>query len=94
MQLESLPFSSAGCRTGNGEKVSTTQAEPGQAINSDVAYFPPFPVRHPALENGTLRSRTKLQNAEHKGAGVSQIPVRARGGARAQQRNPSPSQTR
>ena len=25
-----------GCRTGNGEKVSRTQAEPGQAINSAV----------------------------------------------------------
>ena len=29
-----------GCRTGNGEKLSSTQAEPGQAIRSAVAYFP------------------------------------------------------
>ena len=26
-----------GCRTGNGEKLSSSQAEPGQAITSDVA---------------------------------------------------------
>ena len=26
-----------GCRTGNGGKLSSTQAEPGQAINSAVA---------------------------------------------------------
>ena len=35
-----VPFSSAGCRTENGEKLSSTQAEPDQAINSAVAYFP------------------------------------------------------
>ena len=29
-----------GCRTGNGEKLSSSQAEPGQAIKSAVAYFP------------------------------------------------------
>ena len=34
-----VPFSIAGCRSGNGEKLSCSQAEPGQAINSAVAYF-------------------------------------------------------
>ena len=29
-----------GCRFGNGEKLSSSQAEPGQAIESVVAYFP------------------------------------------------------
>ena len=29
-----------GCRTGYGDKLSSTQAEPGQAIKSAVAYFP------------------------------------------------------
>ena len=29
-----------GCRTGNGDQLSSTQAEPGQAIKSAVAYFP------------------------------------------------------
>ena len=29
-----------GCRTGNGDKLSSSQAEPGQAIKSDLAYFP------------------------------------------------------
>ena len=29
-----------GCRTGNGKKLSSSQAEPGQAIKSDVASFP------------------------------------------------------
>ena len=28
-----------GCRTGNGEKVSSSQAEPGQAISLAVVYF-------------------------------------------------------
>ena len=35
-----VPFPSGGCRTGYGDKLSRTQAEPGQAINSAVAYFP------------------------------------------------------
>ena len=35
-----LPFSMAGCRPGNGEKLNRSQAEPGQAITSAVAYFP------------------------------------------------------
>ena len=35
-----LPGSAPGCRTGNGEKLSSTQAEPVQAIKSAVAYFP------------------------------------------------------
>ena len=35
-----LPGSAPGCRTGNGEKLSRTQAEPVQAIKSAVAYFP------------------------------------------------------
>ena len=35
-----IPFPSAGCRTGYGEKLSRTQAEPGHAINSAVVYFP------------------------------------------------------
>ena len=29
-----------GCHTGNGDQLSSNQAEPGQAINSAVAYFP------------------------------------------------------
>ena len=32
-----VPWSSPGCRTGNGEKLSSSQAEPGQAIKSAVA---------------------------------------------------------
>ena len=35
------------CRPGNGDQLRSSQAEPGQAIKSAVAYFPPFPVRHP-----------------------------------------------
>ena len=38
--IPNVPFSSARCRTGNGKKLSSTQAEPGQAINSAVTYFP------------------------------------------------------
>ena len=29
-----------GCRTGNGDQLNSTQAQPGQAIKSAVAYFP------------------------------------------------------
>ena len=29
-----------GCRTGNGDQLSSSQAEPGHAIKSAVAYFP------------------------------------------------------
>ena len=36
----SLPGSATGYRTRNGEKLSSTQAEPVQAIKSGVAYFP------------------------------------------------------
>ena len=32
----SVPGDPIGCHTGNGEKVSSSQAEPGQAINSPV----------------------------------------------------------
>ena len=50
----SLPGSAPGCRSGNGEKLSSTQAESGQAIKSAVAFnFPPFPVRHPGADPGT-----------------------------------------
>ena len=35
-----IPGSAPGCRTGNREKLSSTQAEPFQAIKSGVAYFP------------------------------------------------------
>ena len=35
-----VPGSAPGCRTGNREKLSSTQAEPVQAIKSGVAYFP------------------------------------------------------
>ena len=35
-----LPGSAPGCRTGNRAKLSSTQAEPVQAIKSGVAYFP------------------------------------------------------
>ena len=35
-----IPWSAPGCRTGNGKKQSISQAEPGQAIKSAVAYFP------------------------------------------------------
>ena len=35
-----VPGSAPGCRTGNGEKLSSTQAEPVQAIKSGVAYLP------------------------------------------------------
>ena len=40
IRVDIIPFSSAGCRAGNGDKLSSTQAEPGQSINSAVAYFP------------------------------------------------------
>ena len=50
----SVPFSSAGCRTGNGDQLSSSQAEPGQAISTQMLLtIPPFPVRHPALGHGT-----------------------------------------
>ena len=32
-----IPGDPIGCRTGNGDQLSSNQAEPGQAINSDVA---------------------------------------------------------
>ena len=35
-----VPGSAPGCRPGNREKLSSTQAEPVQAIQSAVAYFP------------------------------------------------------
>ena len=35
-----VPFAMAGCRPGNGDQLSSTQAEPGQAITSAVACFP------------------------------------------------------
>ena len=38
--LKHVPFSMAGCRPGNGEKLNRRQAEPDQAITSAVAYFP------------------------------------------------------
>ena len=38
--LPSVPGSAPGCRTGNREKLSSTQAEPVQAIKTGVAYFP------------------------------------------------------
>ena len=46
-----VPGPIAGCRSGNGEKLSCSQAEPGQAINSA-----PFPVRHPAIGPGNYLS--------------------------------------
>ena len=36
---EHLPCSCAGCPTGNGEKLNSTQAKPTHANNSGVAYF-------------------------------------------------------
>ena len=36
-----------GSGTGNGEKLSSSQGEPGQAINRLSLRFPQFPVRHP-----------------------------------------------
>ena len=38
--MDGIPCWSAECRTGNGRKLSSSQAEPGKAINSDVALFP------------------------------------------------------
>ena len=38
--FSNVPGSAPGCRTGNREKLSSTQAEPVQAIKSGVAYFP------------------------------------------------------
>ena len=32
-----VPSWSAGCRTGNGEKLSSSQASPGEDVNSGVA---------------------------------------------------------
>ena len=49
-----VPGSAPGCLTVNREKLSSTQAEPVQAIKSGVAYFPPFPVRHPGADHGTF----------------------------------------
>ena len=40
MLYPSLQGHLIGCRTGNGDQLSSNQAEPGQAINSAVAYFP------------------------------------------------------
>ena len=37
MSYPTLPWSAPGCRTGNGEKLSSSQAEPGQASKSAVA---------------------------------------------------------
>ena len=34
--LKRVPGDPLGCRTGNGEELSSSQAEPGQAINSAV----------------------------------------------------------
>ena len=41
-----------GCGTGNGEKISSSQDEPDQAINQLLLSFPPFPVRHPVRSPG------------------------------------------
>ena len=35
-----------GYRAGKRDKLNSTQAEPGQAITSAVAFSPPFPVLH------------------------------------------------
>ena len=43
-----------GCSTGNGEKLSSTQALPPQAIRSAVFSFPPFPVQHPVKSPNTV----------------------------------------
>ena len=40
LSTSTVPGSALGCRTGNREKLSSTQAEPVQAIKSSVAYFP------------------------------------------------------
>ena len=39
-EKEHLYTATGRCHTGNGEKLSSTQVELGQAINSNVAYFP------------------------------------------------------
>ena len=59
-----LQGSAPGCHSGNGEKLSSTQAESGQAIKSAVAYFPSISgatswrrSRYSrALEQGTLNA--------------------------------------
>ena len=47
-RIRITPFSSAGCRTGNGGKVSNSSAWV-------LLSFSPFPVRHSAIENGSRR---------------------------------------
>ena len=37
VRCDKVQTACAGCPTGNGEKLSSSQAEPGQAITSDVA---------------------------------------------------------
>ena len=42
------------CRKGHGEKLRWSQAQPRQAITSDVAYFPSISVWHPDQPPSTL----------------------------------------
>ena len=55
-----LPGSAPGCRTGNGEKLSRTQAEPVQAIKSAVAYFP-------SISGATSWRRSRYRLVQKKG---------------------------
>ena len=48
-RLSGLRCWSAGSRTGNGEKLSSSQVRPSTQL---LLSFPPFPVRHPDLQHG------------------------------------------
>ena len=52
-----VPGSAPGCRIGNREKLSSTQAEPVLAIKSGVAYFPSI-----SCTTSWRRSRYKVEN--------------------------------
>ena len=56
-----------GCRPGNVEKLSSSQAEPGQAIKSVqlLLSFPPFPVRHPVHAQSSYLRIVTSKNWPH-----------------------------
>ena len=57
-----LPGSAPGCRTGNRAKLSSTQAEPVQAIKSGLAYFPSI-----SCTTSCRRSRYSVDRVDHDG---------------------------
>ena len=53
--FEKVPYSCAGCPTGKGEKLNSSQGESSHAINLAVAYFPSISC------GGILRTSTVLR---------------------------------